>query len=72
MDLSAEALLASLVVSSVGFGLFLYGKKQQRLPQLLTGIAIMACSYLVQEPVGLFSIAGGLVLVLAGAVRAGA
>ena len=35
MDLSASTLFASLFVSSIGFGLFLYGKKQARIPQLV-------------------------------------
>jgi hypothetical protein len=35
-------LLLSLVPSAVGFVLFVYGKKQGRLPQLVAGIGLMA------------------------------
>lgn len=31
----------SLIPSGIGFVLFVYGKKQQRLPQLLAGLAFM-------------------------------
>lgn len=41
MDLSPAALFVALLVSSIGFSLFLYGKKQTRAPQLITGIALM-------------------------------
>jgi len=33
--LTPNSLFLSLVVSTVGLGLFIYGKKQQRLPQLI-------------------------------------
>ena len=41
MDLSPGWLFASLAVSTVGLGLFLYGKKQTRLPQFLVGLALL-------------------------------
>ena len=34
-------IFVSLFPSGVGFVLFVYGKKQQRLPQLVGGIALM-------------------------------
>ncbi len=34
-------MLAGLLVSTVGFGLFLYGKNSVRIPQLVTGILLM-------------------------------
>lgn len=37
----ANWLLLSLVPSGIGFVLFVYGRKQQRTPQLLTGILLM-------------------------------
>jgi hypothetical protein len=44
-------LFASLIVGTIGFGIFVYGKKQRRAPQLLAGIALMAISWLVASPV---------------------
>lgn len=50
MDLSVEALVASFLISLVGFGLFLYGKKQMRFPQLISGIALMLEPWVLPEP----------------------
>jgi hypothetical protein len=41
MDLDPANLLSGLVLSSIGFGLFIYGKKQRRSPQLLAGVLLM-------------------------------
>jgi hypothetical protein len=35
----------SLIPGGIGFVLFVYGKKQQRLPHLLAGIAMMVYPY---------------------------
>jgi hypothetical protein len=40
-------LLISLVISGVGLGLFLYGKKQTRIPHLVIGIVLMVYTYAV-------------------------
>jgi hypothetical protein len=45
--LNSNTLFASLVRSSVGLGLFIYGKKQGVMTPLIGGIAMMAVSYLV-------------------------
>jgi predicted cobalt transporter CbtA len=50
MDLSAGSLFASVLVSAIGIGLFIYGKKQIRPPQLLVGIALMVFPYFVGDP----------------------
>jgi len=67
MDLSIGSLIASLLVSSTGFGLFLYGKKQLRMPQLVAGIAMMAYPYFITEPLAMcgITVAIGLALILA-------
>lgn len=43
MNLSFDPMwiFLSLIPSGIGFVLFVYGKKQQRLPQLAGGIALM-------------------------------
>jgi hypothetical protein len=38
VDLDANSLLASLLVSSIGMATFVYGKRQARLPQMLVGV----------------------------------
>jgi hypothetical protein len=63
MDIDAGSLLASLLVSSVGFVLFVYGRRMSRLPHGLAGITMLIFPYFVP----------GVFLVLAlGAVIAGA
>jgi len=76
MDLSIEMstgwLLAGLLVSSVGTGLFVYGKKQARLPQVFAGIAMTIYPGFVSSPALILAIFG---LICGGVwvvVRAGA
>ena len=38
MTLDGNSLLAGFAVSTVGFGFFMYGKKQGRAPQMLFGL----------------------------------
>ena len=45
MDLDLNMLMLSLIPSGVGFVLFVYGKKQHRLPQLVSGILLMVYPY---------------------------
>ena len=47
MDFSSGSLIASLIVSSIGFVVFGYGKRQERLPQVITGLILMGFPYLV-------------------------
>ncbi len=47
MDLDANALLASLFVSTIGLGIFIYGKKQSRLPHLVGGLLLMGFPYFI-------------------------
>jgi len=44
---SASFLLASLLWSSVGFGYFIYGKKQALWVPMVGGIVMIAVSYLI-------------------------
>ncbi len=47
MSLDPGVLFLSLVTSGIGFVLFVYGKKQERWPQLAGGIALMVYPYFV-------------------------
>jgi len=45
VEFTAPVLFATLLVSAVGMGLFLYGKKLHRLPQAAGGIVLMVGPY---------------------------
>ena len=47
MSFDATLLMLSLVPSGIGFVLFMYGKKQERWPDLAAGIALMVYPYFV-------------------------
>lgn len=49
MSFDPAWLLVSLVISGVGLGLFLYGKKQTRIPHLVVGILLMVYTYAVSS-----------------------
>jgi hypothetical protein len=72
MDLDANSLLASMVVSGVGFVFLSYGKKQSRLPQMLTGLILMIFPYFVSNVALMGGIATGVILLAWLAIRAGA
>ena len=71
IEFTAGWMLASLLVSSVGFGLFIYGKKQERIPQLIAGLAMMIYPAFVSSPVLMLAIGVALVGGVWFAVRAG-
>lgn len=60
MNLDPEWLLLSLIPGGVGFVLFVYGKKQQRWPQLVAGLAMLAYPYFAPTVVTL--VAGGALI----------
>jgi hypothetical protein len=62
LEVSLGWLLSSLLVGTVGMGLFVYGKKQARFPQLFVGMAMMAYPYFVASTLWMLVIAGGLVV----------
>lgn len=71
MNLSTGWLLSSLLVSSVGVGFFVYGKKQTRLPQLVTGIVLLVESTFVPSWIWMLTSAGLVLAGLWGMLRAG-
>ena len=60
--LNANALFASLWWGSIGFGLFIYGKKQGALIPLVGGIALMFVSYLISNWLWMSLVSVGLIL----------
>ena len=71
MDFSPAALLASFVMSTAGFGLFLYGKKALRGPQLVVGVVLMVYPCFVDGAPALWAVGGVLLIALLAAVRLG-
>ena len=47
MSFDPTLLMLSLVPGGIGFVLFMYGKKQERWPDLAAGIALMVYPYFV-------------------------
>lgn len=56
MEFDGTLLIASLIPSGVGFVLFTYGRKQQRWPQLVSGVLMMVYPYFTPT---LATMAGG-------------
>lgn len=71
MDFSAGSLFASLLMSTVGLGFCIYGRKQRRAPQILAGIALMVYPYFVASPLWILAIGTAVIIALWAAVRAG-
>ncbi len=71
MSLDGNVLIAALLISSVGFVSFAYGKKQRRLPQMLVGFALMGFPYFVSSVPWMFGIAVGLLGALGLMLRLG-
>ena len=59
MNFDPTVLMLSLIPSGVGFVLFVYGKKQNRWPQLVSGLVLMVYPYFAGTV--LTMIAGGVV-----------
>jgi 4-hydroxybenzoate polyprenyltransferase len=71
MALDATALFLSLVTGGIGLVLFVYGKKQQRWPQLFAGIAYMVYPYFIGSAAGIIGIGIAIGVGLWVAVRQG-
>ena len=71
MSLDPTLLFLSLLTSGAGFVLFVYGKKQDRLPQLLGGIALMVYPYFVSTVTATVAISAVIVAAVWLAVRQG-
>jgi hypothetical protein len=71
MSLDPTLLFLSLITSGVGLVLFVYGKKQDRMPQLLGGIAMMIYPYFVSTVTMTLAVGVGIVAAVWIAVRQG-
>ena len=71
MNLSPGWLIASLVISAIGFILLNYGRKFARIPQILVGLAMLIYPYFIPGVLANVLVAAGLCAVLWVAVRLG-
>lgn len=71
MNFDSTWLFISVIPSSVGFGLFIYGKKQSRLPHLVGGIALMVYPYFFESVTGLVVAGGAITAAMYYAIHAG-
>ena len=59
--MNTSSLLWGLLFGSVGFGFFLYGRKQKAAAPLLCGLALMVFPYFVSDTVVLVATGGALI-----------
>jgi hypothetical protein len=71
MDFDVSSLIASFVVSSVGFVLFMYGKRMSRAPHLVIGLVLLIYPYFIAAVLPMFGVALVLVALLWFAVKRG-
>ena len=71
MQFTPGWIIASLIVSAIGFVLLHYGRKMARIPQLVVGLAMLIYPYFVPGALANALVAVGLLAVLWLAVRFG-
>lgn len=67
----SDVAVISLIPSGVGFVLFVYGKKQDRWPQMVAGLLLMAYPYFATSLVSLVATGAVIGLILWYAIRLG-
>lgn len=60
MDLGASSLFISLFVSTVGLAVFVYGKKQRRVPHLAGGVVLMVVPYFLSSALATALVGAGV------------
>jgi hypothetical protein len=71
MNIDVNSLIASFIVSSVGFVLFMYGKKMSRAPHLGIGLVLLIYPYFISSVLPMLAIAIVLLALLWFAVNRG-
>lgn len=71
MGLDAASLFVSVLISSLGLGILIYGKRQSRGPQLLAGFLLMVSPYFLPGVGWMLGVGAAIVLALWEAVRLG-
>ena len=70
-EMTGLGLFCGFFVGTVGFSVFMYGKKQQRIPHALGGLALMAFPYFVTNAGATMALATLIILAIWAATRAG-
>ena len=71
MSIDPTWLFLSLIPSGIGFVLFVYGKKQERWPQLAAGLAFMVYPYFASSVAALVGVGVLLAVLLWTSLRLG-
>jgi hypothetical protein len=71
MTLDPTWLVLSMIPGGIGFVLFVYGKKQQRYPHLVAGIALLAYPYFTPSITTMMAVGAAICAALWYAVRLG-
>ena len=69
--MDGNTIISGFVVSTVGMGFFMYGKKQGRAPQIAFGVLAMVYPYFVGGPLLIFGIFAALLALMWIAIRMG-
>lgn len=64
MNGDANTLFASVLVSGVGLGFLMYGRKQRKPVPLLVGVSMFACAYLIKSATPMLLAGGALCAVV--------
>src|SRR5215813_1110492 len=71
MSFDPGSLMLSILVSGIGFVIFKYGRSQQRVPQVATGILLMVYPYFVTSVAAMGAIAVLIIAAMWGAIYLG-
>ena len=71
IDLDPTWLILSLIPAGIGFVLFKYGRKQDRLPHIAAGVAMMVYPYFAPTVISLVGVGVAICVALWYAVRSG-
>jgi len=71
MDMSPGELFAGLLVSALGVGILMYGRKQRRPPQYVAGVLLLLCPFVGGGPWAVSGAGAAVVAALWLAVRLG-
>ena len=61
--MSESWLFLTVLLSSIGLGLFLYGKKQRAIVPLVCGLALLIFPYFVTNTIALLATGGALIAI---------
>ena len=62
-DITATTLFLGVLFGSIGFGFFIYGRKQRKVVPLLCGIVLMIVPYFIPNTLLLFVVGAVLVAI---------